>query len=65
MVGYLFGLAASVLWFGALGDRCGRKLPIVIGMTPRSRSPSCWVRMSDDVLFAARVAGGAAPAWFT
>ena len=32
-VGYSFGLAASVLWFGALGDRYGRKLLIVVGMT--------------------------------
>ena len=31
-VGYSFGLAASVLWFGALGDRYGRKLLIVLGM---------------------------------
>ncbi len=32
-VGYSFGLAASVLWFGAIGDRYGRKLLIVVGMT--------------------------------
>ena len=31
-VGYSLGLAASVLWFGALGDRYGRKLMIVLGM---------------------------------
>ena len=30
-VGYSLGLAASVLWFGALGDRYGRKLMIVLG----------------------------------
>jgi len=58
-VGYSFGLAASVLWFGALGDRYGRKLLIVIGMTlsiPVSfLAGFAW---SDDVLFAARVAGG-------
>jgi DHA2 family multidrug resistance protein-like MFS transporter len=31
-VGYSLGLAASVLWFGALGDRYGRKRMIVLGM---------------------------------
>jgi DHA2 family multidrug resistance protein-like MFS transporter len=31
-VGYSLGLAASVLWFGALGDRYGRKLMILLGM---------------------------------
>ena len=58
-VGYSLGLAASVLWFGALGDRYGRKLLIVVGMTlsiPVSfLAGFAW---SDDVLFAARVAGG-------
>jgi len=58
-VGYSFGLAASVLWFGALGDRYGRKLLIVLGMTlsiPVSLLAGfAW---SDDVLFFARVAGG-------
>ena len=58
-VGYSFGLAASVLWFGALGDRYGRKLLIVVGMSlsvPVSfLAGFAW---SDDVLFGARVAGG-------
>src|SRR6476646_4329424 len=31
-VGYSLGLAASVIWLGALGDRYGRKLMIVLGM---------------------------------
>src|SRR5262245_42580626 len=31
-VGYSLGLAASVLWLGALGDRYGRKLMLVLGM---------------------------------
>jgi MFS transporter, DHA2 family, multidrug resistance protein len=58
-VGYSFGLAASVLWFGALGDRYGRKLLIVVGMTlsiPVSfLAGFAW---SDTALFGARVAGG-------
>jgi MFS family permease len=31
-VGYSLGLAASVLWFGALGDRYGRKLTLILGL---------------------------------
>ena len=31
-VGYSLGLAASVLYFGAVGDRYGRKLLLVLGM---------------------------------
>jgi EmrB/QacA subfamily drug resistance transporter len=58
-VGYSFGLAASVLWFGALGDRYGRKLLIVVGMTLSIPvSLLAGLAWSDDVLFAARVAGG-------
>src|SRR5436309_2686748 len=30
-VGYSLGLAASVLYFGALGDRYGRKLMLLLG----------------------------------
>ena len=32
-VGYSLGLAASVLYLGALGDRYGRKLMLVLGTT--------------------------------
>src|SRR5215813_3323391 len=32
-VGYSLGLACSVLWLGALGDRYGRKLMLLIGTT--------------------------------
>src|SRR4051812_8169891 len=31
-VGYSLGLAASVLYFGAVGDRYGRKLLLLLGM---------------------------------
>ena len=58
-VGYSFGLAASVLWFGALGDRYGRKLLIVVGMTLSIPvSILAGLAWSDTVLFGARVAGG-------
>jgi EmrB/QacA subfamily drug resistance transporter len=32
-VGYSLGLACSVLWLGALGDRYGRKLMLLVGVT--------------------------------
>ena len=32
-VGYSLGLACSVLWLGALGDRYGRKLMLVLGVS--------------------------------
>src|SRR5690349_22548016 len=58
-VGYSLGLAASVLWFGALGDRYGRKLMIVLGMgLSIPASLLAGFAPSDEVLFAARVAGG-------
>ena len=31
-VGYSLGLAASVLWFGAVGDRYGRKMMLLLGV---------------------------------
>ncbi len=58
-VGYSLGLAASVLWFGALGDRYGRKMMIVAGMVlsiPASLAAA--YAPTDTVLFAARVVGG-------
>jgi DHA2 family multidrug resistance protein-like MFS transporter len=58
-VGYSLGLAASVLWFGALGDRYGRKLMIVGGML--LTIPACLVAgfaPSSGILFGARLVGG-------
>ena len=58
-VGYSLGLAASVLWLGALGDRYGRKLMLVGGMVlsvPASLLAA--YAPSDEVLFGARVLGG-------
>jgi MFS transporter, DHA2 family, multidrug resistance protein len=58
-VGYSLGLAASVLYLGAVGDRYGRKLMLVLGMV--LSAPACVLAAyapSDLVLFAARVLGG-------
>jgi MFS transporter, DHA2 family, multidrug resistance protein len=58
-VGYSLGLAASVLWFGAIGDRYGRKRMIVGGMLlSLPASIVAGFAPSDTVLFFARVAGG-------
>ena len=40
-VGYSLGLAASVLYLGAVGDRYGRKLLLLAGVLLSSR-PACW-----------------------
>src|SRR6478609_11952662 len=58
-VGYSLGLAASVLWLGALGDRYGRKMLLLLGVS--LSVPSCLLAAqagSDVVLFIARVLGG-------
>jgi EmrB/QacA subfamily drug resistance transporter len=58
-VGYSLGLAASVLYLGALGDRYGRKLMLLLGMA--LSVPACLLAAfapSDVVLFIARVIGG-------
>jgi MFS family permease len=58
-VGYSLGLAASVLYLGALGDRYGRKMMLVLGMV--LSVPACLLAAyapSDTVLFVARVIGG-------
>jgi len=60
-VGYSLGLACSVLWLGALGDRYGRKLMLMLGTVlavPMSLLAAyAW---SDTILFVARVGGGLA-----
>ena len=60
-VGYSLGLAASVLYFGALGDRYGRKLLLILGMvvTVPADCIAAWAP-SIEVLFGARVLGGLA-----
>ncbi len=58
-VGYSLGLAASVLWLGALGDRYGRKRMLELGMilsVPASLLAA--FAPSDTILAAARVFGG-------
>ncbi len=53
-----------MLYLGALGDRYGRKLMLILGTAlavPMSLL-AAWAP-SDNVLFAARVGGGSRPAW--
>jgi EmrB/QacA subfamily drug resistance transporter len=60
-VGYSLGLAASVLYFGAIGDRYGRKMMLIIGTAlavPMSLLAA--YAPSDGVLFIARIGGGLA-----
>jgi len=60
-VGYSLGLAASVLYFGAVGDRYGRKLLLILGMvaTVPADCLAAWAP-NIQVLFGARVLGGLA-----
>jgi MFS transporter, DHA2 family, multidrug resistance protein len=60
-VGYSLGLAASVLYLGAVGDRYGRKLMLVFG-TALAIPASCLAAWAptDWVLFLARLIGGLA-----
>jgi len=58
-VSYSLGLAASVLYLGALGDRYGRKLMLVLGMA--LSIPACLMAGlagSIGVLIAGRLLGG-------
>ena len=60
-VGYSLGLACSVLWLGALGDRYGRKAMLLLGTVlaiPMSLLAA--YAPTDTVLFVARVGGGLA-----
>jgi DHA2 family multidrug resistance protein-like MFS transporter len=60
-VGYSLGLAASVLYLGALGDRYGRKLMLILGTglaIPVSLVAA--LAPSIEVLFIARLVGGVA-----
>ena len=60
-VGYSLGLAASVLYFGAIGDRYGRKRLLVLGMilTVPVDCLAAWAP-NVPVLILARVLGGLA-----
>jgi EmrB/QacA subfamily drug resistance transporter len=60
-VGYSLGLAASVLYFGAIGDRYGRKTLLVLGMVV-SVPASLLAAYAPTIewLFAGRVLGGLA-----
>jgi MFS transporter, DHA2 family, multidrug resistance protein len=60
-VGYSLGLAASVLYLGAVGDRYGRKLMLVLGtLLAIPASLLAGFAPSIEVLFAARLLGGLA-----
>jgi EmrB/QacA subfamily drug resistance transporter len=60
-VGYSLGLAASVLYLGALGDRYGRKRMLLLGMgLSIPASLLAGLAPSIEVLFVARLAGGLA-----
>jgi MFS transporter, DHA2 family, multidrug resistance protein len=58
-VGYSLGLAASVLYLGAVGDRYGRKLMLMLGIA--LSIPACLLAAyapNDTVLIIARIFGG-------
>jgi len=60
-VGYSLGLASSVLWLGALGDRHGRRMMLILGIG--LSIPACVLAAyapDGNVLFLARVLGGLA-----
>ncbi|HZT09878.1 MAG TPA: MFS transporter, partial [Actinomycetota bacterium] len=60
-VGYSLGLAGSVLYLGAVGDRYGRKLLLLLGIG--LSIPACLLAAwapTDSVLIVARIFGGVA-----
>lgn len=60
-VGYSLGLATSVLYLGALGDRHGRKMMLILGTA--LSIPACLLAAfapSIELLFVARLLGGLA-----
>ncbi len=60
-VGYSLGLAASVLWLGAVGDRYGRKMMLMVGVV--LSLPACLVAAwapTIEMLIVARIVGGLA-----
>jgi MFS family permease len=60
-VGYSLGLAVSVLWFGALGDRYGRKQMMLIGVVLSAVAcPVMAWAPTVEVLILARFVGGLA-----
>lgn len=60
-VGYSLGLAASVLWFGALGDHHGRKLMLIAGtLLAVPSSLMAGFAPTVEVLIMARILGGLA-----
>ncbi len=60
-VGYSLGLACSVLWLGALGDRYGRKTMLLLGtLLAIPFSLLAAFAWTDSVLIVARIGGGLA-----
>src|SRR6478752_4391754 len=58
-VGYSLGLAASVLYLGAVGDRYGRKMLLLLGVA--LSVPFCLLAAyapNEQVLIVARILGG-------
>jgi MFS family permease len=66
-VGYSLGLACSVLWLGALGDRYGRKLMLLAGTTLAVPMPRCSPRMRPPTSSSSSPgsAAGSQPGWRT